>query len=171
MENKLLKRQNMFFRNMINFIKKHYIHILISFFSVFLVAILGSLFTNPNSAWFNSLVLPSFYPPSILFSIVWSILYVLIGVGLYFVLQKGITKNQIILYAVNGFLNILWTLVFFRFNSLIFSVVILVVLIIFAYFLLKSLYETNKLSFYLTLPYFIWLFFAFLLNYSIYFLN
>ena len=168
---KLVKNQNSILQKILNFIKKHYISIAISFFGVFIVALLGSLFVDSNSAWFNSLVLPSFYPPSILFSIVWSIIYILMAISLYFVLKKGISKNQIILYAVNGFLNILWTLVFFRFNSLIFSVIILVMLIIFAYFLLKSLYETNKVSFYLTLPYFIWLFFAFLLNYSIYFLN
>ena len=167
----LVKNKSTFLAKVRKYIKKHYVSILIAFFSVFFVATIGSLLVDTNSTWFKSLILPSFYPPSILFSIVWSILYVLLGFGLYFVLQKGISKNQIILYSVNGFLNIFWNLVFFRFHSLAFSVILLAILIIFAYFLLKSLYESNKLSFYLSLPYFIWLFFAFLLNYSIYFLN
>ncbi|MDD4211362.1 MAG: tryptophan-rich sensory protein, partial [Clostridia bacterium] len=67
--------------------------------------------------------------------------------------------------------NIVWSMVFFTFNNMFLGVVVLVLIIISAYFLVKELYLASKTSLYLALPYFIWLFYAFLLNYAIYFLN
>jgi tryptophan-rich sensory protein len=48
---------------------------LISFGAVFLVAILSSLLVNADAAWFVNLVKPIFYPPSWVFSVVWTIIY------------------------------------------------------------------------------------------------
>jgi|AntRauTorcE11897_2_1112592.scaffolds.fasta_scaffold00001_9 tryptophan-rich sensory protein len=144
---------------------------LISFGAVFLVAILSSLLVNADAAWFVNLVKPIFYPPSWVFSVVWTIIYFLVAIGLFLVLLKPVSHRLIFLYVLNGLFNIIWNLVFFRFQSLFGGVLALAILIVFAYFLIKELYATNRASFYLTLPYFLWLFFAFILNYSIYFLN
>lgn len=168
----IIKKQNVFIYKTVNFFKKNYKNLLISFGGVFLVAFLGGLLVDTNSAWFNSLIKPSFYPPNFLFSFMWTILYILLAVALYLVLKQNVSKKTITLFVINGVLNVLWNLVFFSFNSAFLGVIVLVILIIFAYFLLKNLYENNyKASFYLVLPYFLWLFFAFLLNYAIYFLN
>lgn len=166
-----IKKQNKWAYKAKRVFEKNWKSALIAFISVFLVAMLGGLFVKPNSVWFNSLIKPEFYPPNWLFGVMWTILYFLIAVGLFLVLQNKPSKKLIALYAVNGFLNIVWNLVFFTLESAFLGVIVLVLLIVFAYFLLKELYVTNKTSFYLTLPYFIWLFFAFLLNYSIYLLN
>jgi tryptophan-rich sensory protein len=153
-------------------IKQNYKSMLLAFGGVFLVALLGSLLVDTTSAWFNSLIKPAFYPPNYLFSVMWTILYLMLAVALYLVLIKNTNNKKVLqLFVINGVLNVLWNLVFFRFHSAFFGVLVLVVLIIFAYFLVKEVYEKNKVSFYLTVPYFLWLFFAFLLNYSIYFLN
>jgi len=168
----IIKKRNKILFYFTNCLKKNWKYFLFSFGIVFLVALIGSFLVNTNSAWFNSLILPEFYPPSWLFSVMWSIIYLLVALGLYLLFKEHkFSKKLLILYGVNGILNIIWNIVFFRINSLFFGVVVLVILIIFAYFLVKELYEVNKTSFYFTLPYFIWLFFAFLLNYAIYFLN
>jgi len=166
-----VKKQNNVLNKILTYFKNNYKQMLISFGGVFLVALLGSLLVDPNSVWFNSLIKPSFYPPNFLFSLVWTILYVALGFSLYFVLKHNNSKKIVNLFIINGVLNVLWNLVFFRLHSSFFGVIVLVVLIVFAYFLLKELYKANKLSFYLAVPYFLWLFFAFLLNYSIFFLN
>ncbi len=143
-----------------------------AFLLVGLVAVLGNIFTNTKSAWFNSLFLPEFYPPAATFPIVWSIVYLFMAVGLYLIIRSGCCDAECKkLYIINGVLNVLWTIAFFSVNSLVLSVIIFVMLLVFAVLLSKKLYCTNKLAFYLSLPYVIWLAFAFMLNYAIFLLN
>ena len=172
MEIKVVKKQNVWMYKIKKFFLKYWKPILISFGSVFLVSLLGGLFVDSDSVWFNSLIKPEFYPPNWLFSVMWTLLYLLVAIGLLLlIVNKKLTKKLTFLYIMNGVLNIVWNIVFWTFENLFLGVIVLVILIIFAYFLIKELYLVQKPSFYLTLPYFVWLFFAFLLNYSIYFLN
>jgi translocator protein len=167
----IIKKQNKLLYKIKKNFKNNWKNALIAFGSVFLVAALGGILVNSDSVWFNGLVKPEFYPPNWLFSVMWSILYFLVGIGLFLILKNKPSKKLIYLYAINGFLNIFWNFVFFTLESAFLGAIVLVLLIIFAYYLLRELYKINKTSFYLTLPYFVWLFFAFLLNYSIYLLN
>ena len=172
METNIVQKQNKSLYKIKKLFKNNWKPALISFGTVFLVSILGSIFTNPNSAWFTSLIKPKFYPPNWLFGVMWSIIYLLIAIGLFLILTKNkMTKKLTILYIANGILNIVWSMVFFTFNNMFLGVVVLVLIIISAYFLVKELYLASKTSLYLALPYFIWLFYAFLVNYAIYFLN
>ena len=166
-----IKKQNKWVYKTKRLLTKNWKNVLIAFGSVFLVAMLGSLFVKPDSVWFNMLIKQEFYPPCWLFCVMWTILYNVVAVGLLLILQNKPSKKLIILYAVNGFLNVFWNLIFFTLQNAFLGVIVLALLIVFAYFLVRELYAVNKTSFYLTIPYFVWLFFAFLLNYSIYLLN
>ena len=170
MENVKVKNKN-YFSVLLNFIKKYWWHILISFGAVFLIGAISSIFTNPTSNWFLNLAKPEFYPPSQVFSVAWTIIYVLLSLGLTSVMVKGQFNEVKVLYIVNFALQILWNVFFFSLMSPFLSVIIMVVLIISAYLLLKKLYGISAFAFYTALPYFAWLIYAFLLNYSIYFLN
>lgn len=162
--NSLINKIKVFFVN-------YWWQILVAVVSVILVASIGSLFIDADANWFVNLAKPEFYPPSWLFGVMWSIIYALIAVGLASVLIKGGNKKVYILYIINGVLQILWNIVFFGNGNLALGVIVLTFLVIVAYLLLKELYAINKFAFYFTLPYFVWLLFAFALNYGIYFLN
>jgi tryptophan-rich sensory protein len=124
-----------------------------------------------DSSFIDGLAKSIFYPPSWLFGVMWSIIYTLIAVGVFILLNKSSFNKVKWLYIINGVLNILWLFTFFGLQSLFLSVIIFAVLIIFAYLLIAALKDINKTAYYLTLPYFIWLVFAFMLNYSLYMLN
>lgn len=171
MEHVETKKENKVFKNVKDFSLKYWWQALVSFGAVFLVGAISGLFNNTNSNWYNNLAKPMFLPEGEVFGIVWTILYVLLAVSLTIVLMGNGDKKVLWLYGVNFALQIAWNIAFFTFNSLFLGVVIMVLLIISAYLLLKELYGTNKTAFYLVIPYFVWLIFAFILNYSFYFLN
>jgi|LGVF01.1.fsa_nt_gb tryptophan-rich sensory protein len=171
MENLVVKKQNKYVYKLKKFLSEYWWQILASFGGVALVAVLGGLFLAPDANWFLNLAKPQFYPPDEIFLIIQTILYFLIAIGLVLVLKNNKGKKLIVLYIINGVLIILWNAVLFSLMSLFVGVIILAILVFFAYLLVKQLFETNRPAFYLMLPYFIWLIFTFLLNYSLYFLN
>lgn len=149
----------------INF-KKLFIFILATF-------LLGNLFTifSMNTEFYKSLEKP-FNLPSIVFPIVWSILFILMSISLYIVSEskKNETKSYI-LYFVQLFVNSLWTLFFFKFKLFLFSFVWIFVILFFVILMMINFYKINKTAAYLQIPYVLWLIFASILNYSIYYLN
>jgi translocator protein len=138
----------------------------VSFILVFLASVFGSLLTNSNSAWYES-VRPNITPPNFVFPIVWTTLYILIGISIYFVFnsQSKLRKTAIFLFVTNLILNVLWSLFFFKLESPLFSFFILILIWISILALLFFTFKFEKKSFYLLIPYFIWISFAGVLNY------
>ena len=118
---------------------------------------------------YSSFNKPPFSPPAILFPIAWSILYLLIGIS-YTILPYTNEKVDT-LYYTSLLVNLIWPLFFFRFSLYCVSVIILVILI---YLVIKLMLEYKKiynLSFYLMIPYILWLLFALYLNIGVCILN
>ena len=91
--------------------------LLFSVAPVLIVAALGSLFVFLGMDWFNFLVKPSQWIPNWIIPVVWSIIYTIAGIILFNWVDKGeISIATIILFVINGILNILWCLLFFTFN-------------------------------------------------------
>jgi len=141
-----------------------------SFIIVFLVAGLGSIFTSQNtgSDWYNS-IKPTITPPNIVFPIAWSILFFLIALSLYFCRIGSKNKNETssiaIVFGVNFMLNIIWSILYFGMKNprLAFFDIILLLASIVSILLLS--WKISKKSFWLLMPYFIWVCFASILNY------
>lgn len=121
---------------------------------------------------YNSLVQPPLAPPSILFPIMWSILYVLMGIS-YGILDNNSLVDSSInsIYYWQLFVNALWSIFFFvlkwRFFSFIWILLLLVLIII----MTIRFYKKNKIAGFLQIPYILWVSFATYLNFSIYLLN
>ncbi len=117
---------------------------------------------------------PPLAPPSWLFPVVWTILYILMGVSFYLV-RKTKTKrnktNAYILFAVQLFLNFIWSPIFFIGKAYLTAFIVLVALLLSVIGMTVSFYRINKLSGYLQIPYIIWLLIAGYLNLGIYILN
>lgn len=129
--------------------------------------------SNVNS--YSSLNKPSFSPPGFIFPIVWIVLYFLMGLAAYRISIKGKqgydVKKGLIFYAIQLFLNFMWTIIFFRFKLYGLAFVELMILIIFIVLTAFEFYKSDKISFYLMLPYILWVSFAGVLNYAIWILN
>lgn len=148
-------------------------------FSLVLPLIVGGLSgylvsAETNGVWFTALTKPSFNPPSYLFGPVWTTLYILMGVSLYLIWNTPKTafrQKAIGVFGIQLFFNFWWSILFFSFHQLLFSVVdILLIwgLIIYMIILFKKI---NPVAAYLQIPYLLWVTFASVLNISISFLN
>lgn len=148
------------------------IRIIFSVLFVAAVAALGSAFTDTSTEWYQNLTKPSLQPPSIVFPIVWTILYALLAVSLSLTATDETTDNSIyLLHLINGVLNVLWSYVFFQKQNPGSAIIVLILLIITAALLTAKVYRKNKTAGILLIPYVVWLMFALYLNYEIAFLN
>ncbi|MBI2628715.1 tryptophan-rich sensory protein [Candidatus Pacearchaeota archaeon] len=148
--------------------------LIISFISVAITAFIGSLFTSTevNSVWYNS-IKPSITPPSWVFPIAWTILYILVAFSIYYAWtsSKNIKQKKVIgiLFAVNLYFNILWSIIYFGQQNIKLALIDAIFIWISIAVLIVNTYKLSKKSAYLLIPYLIWVSFAIILNYlSIY---
>lgn len=135
-------------------------------------AALGSLFADTSSEWYKSLIKPSLSPPAIVYPVVWTAIYALIGISLSLVVNDAkTTKKTLFLFAANMLLSALWPYVFFEKHEPAGAFFIIALMILTALLLLYNVYKINKTASYLLIPYFLWLWFALYLNYEIVFFN
>ena len=133
----------------------------------FLIGSLFAVFVN-DTDFYNGLN-KGIDVPSIVFPIVWSILYLIMGITSYIVSSsKDISKNDALkIYFIQLVVNSLWTLLFFGFKLLTFSFIWIIFLIVLVVIMIIKFYTINKLSGILNIPYLFWLLCAAYLNLSI----
>jgi len=132
-----------------------------------LIGLLTSSFTDYQT--FNR---PPLSPPGYIFPIVWSILYLLMGLSyLIFKNNNNYTKKESTIYYLQLGVNLLWTIFFFVLKWRLFSIFWTILLLLLVIYLVKLFYEKTKLSSYLNIPYIIWLIFATYLTIGVYILN
>ena len=137
---------------------------------------IGSLFTTtgPNS-WYSNINKPSFNPPGWIFGPVWSTLYILMGISLFLVLQKGLpnthVKIAVLIFAVQLVLNILWSVLFFGMQSPMLALIEIALLWVFILLTIINFYPISRTASFLLIPYILWVTFAAILNFSIFMLN
>lgn len=146
----------------------------------FLPGLLGLIFSPIQSGqdmWYGSLNNSALTPDGWVFSVVWTILYFLIGLALFFVMQHKQPKNShdkagaYTAFGINIVLNFLWSFVFFGAQLPEAALIVLTALIITAIFMARAFYRIRKAAFWLVVPYLVWLMFAFYLNAMIICLN
>lgn len=140
--------------------------------SIVLVAGLGSIFVNLGMDWFNALTKPTQWIQNIVIPIVWSIVYLSFLVILFLYQRKNILPQRAIIYlAINGFLNIIWCLVFFTLNLTFLGNIVIILNLIFAYLLIFDIKKTNKIYYYILSIYPVWISIATTLNLALWILN
>lgn len=122
---------------------------------------------------FNSLTKPFLTPPGFIFPIVWTILYALMGISSYLIYNENEINSSCCLkiYAINLFVNFLWSPIFFGLNLRLFALVWIIILDIVIVYMIICFYKVNKKAAYLQIPYLIWSLFATYLNLAFYLLN
>ncbi len=116
---------------------------------------------------------PPLSPPSLLFPIVWTVLYLLMGFGSYLVegSNSGQKGRALTLYAVQLVLNFIWPVIFFNLQAFLPALIILAMLWYVVLQMILAFRDIVPLAGYLQIPYLLWLTFAFYLNFGVYLLN
>ena len=139
---------------------------------VVLVAGLGTLFTQLGMGWFDGLIRPKEWIPSFVIPIVWTVIYLLfIYVLIKWNNRRPLTKENIILLSINGFLNVLWCLVFFTLNQLLLGNIIIIINALFALRLYFEICKEDAMNGLIISIYPIWLCIATTLNTALWILN
>lgn len=142
--------------------------------SILVPVILGGIvgFIISGFIDYDSLILPIFSPPSIVFPIVWTILYILMGVSYGILDSNSLVDSEInFIYYLQLFFNYLWSIIFFVFKWRLFAFFWIILLVFFVILMAVKFYAKNKVAGLLQIPYIIWTLFATYLNFFVYLLN
>lgn len=122
---------------------------------------------------FKELIKPPLAPPGLLFPIVWTILYILMGISFYIIWRYKNNNNDdaYLIYFLQLFVNFFWSIFFFVFKLRFFSIFWLILLVSFIILMIIKFYSINKTAGLLQIPYLLWCLFATYLNVGIYLLN
>ena len=117
---------------------------------------------------------PPLTPPAIVFPMVWSILYALMGIGSarIYLAQESTKRNRgLTVFIAQLIINFFWPLFFFNLQAYGFSFFWLLLLWVLVFYMIFTFFKTDKLAAWLQVPYLIWLTFAAYLNLGVWLLN
>lgn len=134
---------------------------------------LSAFFTRNNMNIYDEIIEPPLSPPMFLFPIVWSILFILMGIGSTIV-YKSTDPNKGTALKIYGFqlvVNFFWSIIFFNMKAYLFAFAWLVLLWLLILAMIIQFTRINKISGLLQIPYLIWTAFAGYLTLAIFLLN
>jgi len=137
---------------------------------------LSALLTRNNMDIYSDIKTPPLAPPSILFSIVWTLLFILMGVSAAIIYSTPTSpfnerKSALYTYIASLFFNFWWSIIFFNSRSFLFAFIWLLVLLFLIFKTIIRYVKISPLAAYLQIPYLLWVAFAGYLNFGIWLLN
>lgn len=143
----------------------------------YIIEILIALFVGGLSAYltkdamsdFEALAKPPLSPPGFLFPIVWTVLFVLMGISAAIVYEKS--GRVPFIYRLSLIVNFLWSIIFFNMEAYLFAFIWLLLLLVLIIMTIIDYSKISKAAAYLQIPYLIWVIFAGYLNLFIWYLN
>ena len=148
----------------------------LSFFLILIITFIASgiggfITASFKEPWYSEIIVPSFNPPSWVFAPVWTILYILMSIAIWKIWINFFDRKILNIYFIHLIFNASWSVIFFGFHQIELALLNLIIILIFIIILMRIYFKKDKLSFYLTLPYFFWSSYALILNTSIVVLN
>lgn len=132
---------------------------------------LSAALTASSMEKYKTMYKPPLAPPGWLFPIVWTILFILMGIAAYIIYETEadteLKKDAFVYYGAQLIVNAAWTVIFFRFHAFIFAFAWLLLLWYLIVMTIRSFWKINKKAGILLLPYIIWVTFAAYLNLAI----
>ena len=137
---------------------------------------LSALATMGNMDLYSEIIQPPLSPPPLLFPIVWTVLYILMGIssGLIYNTDSAPLherRSALYTYAISLFFNFFWSIIFFNMRAFLFAFLWLLVLLFLIALTIVKYYKINPIAAYLQIPYLLWVSFAGYLNFAIWVLN
>lgn len=137
---------------------------------------LSAFLTKNSMAEYKNINQPPLAPPMILFPIVWSILFILMGISSAIIYTKRDVNHQeavsgLIIYVLQLIVNFFWSIIFFNMRAYLFAFIWLLLLLILIIMMIVQFRKISPAAAYLQIPYLLWVTFAGYLNFMIYLLN
>ena len=122
--------------------------------------------------WYSLLIKPTFNPPDWIFAPVWTTLYFMMTVAIWFFWHsKNRNMNTVYIYFIHLIFNTTWSIVFFVFHNIELALIVLILLIALIINLIFRFRRVKMISAYLMIPYLLWCSYALILNTSLIILN
>ena len=125
--------------------------------------------------WYPYLQQPTFTPPGIVFSVVWTVLYTLLGIAAYLIFRLGWqrpdVRQALYLFTLQIILNTLWSVLFFGAHAVFLSLLEMYVLWVVIAMTMLAFAKLSKPAMWLLVPYFLWVTFASCINFAVWQLN
>ena len=137
---------------------------------------LAAFITRNSMDIYDKINQPFLAPPSWVFPVAWTVLYILMGISSAMVYQNGTStkedkKQALRLYGVNLIVNFFWSIIFFNLGAFLGAFLWLMLLIFIIVKMISAFYKIKPAAAYLQIPYVIWCCFAAYLNASIWLMN
>ncbi len=158
--------------------KLNYKRLVISLITPQLAGLFGVLFTSSAiPTWYETLNKPIFSPPNWLFGPVWTTLYLLMGISVYLIWQQlekdkdRFVERSLYIFWIHLVFNALWSVIFFGLKDVGMAFVFIAIIWAMILWMIIRFWNLDKRSSLLLTPYFLWVSFASVLNFSILILN
>ena len=133
---------------------------------------ISALITKNGMELFQNVSKPPLSPPNWLFPIVWTILYIMMGIASYLVYTAADGQDAALpLYGIQLVFNFFWSIFFFNMQWYLFSFVWLILLWLLILLTTMRFFQSTRAAGYLMLPYLFWVTFAGYLNFGVYLMN
>jgi len=156
-----------------NMLKNKFLSLILFFIITISASFIGGLvsiiFREP---WYSGLVKSNYNPPDWIFAPVWTTLYVMMTLAIWFFWHSNKRDiNTVYIYFIHIVFNATWSIVFFGLHQIFLALVVLIILITFIIILIVRFKRVNFVSYYLMIPYLLWCLYALFLNYNLLILN
>tara|TARA_B100000945_G_scaffold297090_1_gene275890 strand:- start:504 stop:971 length:468 start_codon:yes stop_codon:yes gene_type:complete len=154
-------------------LKNKFISFVLFFIITYSASFIGGLVSiNLKEPWYSQLVKSNFNPPDWVFAPVWTTLYLMMTLAIWFFWHsKNKDINTIYIYFIHIIFNTTWSVIFFGFHNIFLALINLIILICLIIILIFRFKRVNKVSSYLMIPYLLWSCYALFLNLNLFILN
>ena len=154
-------------------LKNKFLSFVLFFFITYSASFIGGMVTiSFKEPWYSQLVKPNFNPPDWIFAPVWTTLYLMMTLAIWFFWHsKNKDINTIYIYFIHIVFNTTWSIVFFALHQIFLALIVLLILICLIIILILRFKRVNIVSSYLMIPYLLWTTFALFLNLNLLILN
>lgn len=146
-----------------------------SLFIPVMVGIISAAISSRGMEIYKVMEKPPLSPPAWVFSVVWTILYLVMGLSSYLIIEaRTDVKSKaaaLMFYGIQLFMNFMWSILFFNLGMYMFSFIWLVIMLCVVVICAFKFFYISSLAGFLLVPYILWLSFAAYLNLGAYMLS
>ena len=154
-------------------LKNKFISFILFFIITYSASFIGGMVTiSLKEPWYSQLVKSAYNPPDWVFAPVWTALYLMMTLAIWFYWHsKNREMNTIYIYSIHVVFNTTWSIIFFGMHQILLALIVLMILIILIIILILKFKRVNYVSSFLMIPYLLWCCYALFLNFNLYILN
>ena len=154
-------------------LKNKFLSFVLFFVITYSASFIGGFATvSFKEPWYSQLVKSDLNPPDWVFAPVWTTLYLMMTLAIWFFCHsKNRDMSTIYIYFIHIVFNTTWSIVFFGLHKIFLALVVLLILIFLIIILILRFKRVNLVSYYLMIPYLLWTTYALFLNLNLLILN